>query len=111
MHNRVGTAGYGFIAPLTPSTLSARTIPYHSLPNNVVCLPATSQLEACLTIIRDEKTSRSDFIFYSDRIIRLLVEEGLNHLPVVKKSVTTPTGFPYHGEARKDWEVCTAFHH
>merc|ERR1711974_94271 len=35
--------------------------------------------------------------FYSDRIIRLLVEEGLNHLPVVDKSVTTPTGATYDG--------------
>ncbi|KAH8914279.1 hypothetical protein BT69DRAFT_1183100, partial [Atractiella rhizophila] len=34
-----------------------------------------------LTIIRDKDTPRGDFIFYSDRIIRLLVEEGLNHLP------------------------------
>lgn len=96
--NRLGANGYGFPAPLTPSTLSAREIPRQSLPNNVIRLPATSQLEACLTIIRDEKTSRSDFIFYSDRIIRLLVEEGLNHLPVVERSVTTPTGLPYHGE-------------
>lgn len=30
-------------------------------------------------------------MFYSDRIIRLLVEEGLNHLPVVPKTVETPT--------------------
>lgn len=33
-------------------------------------------LDALLTIIRDKTTPRSDFIFYSDRIIRLLVEEG-----------------------------------
>lgn len=51
----------------------------------------TAQLEALYTIIRDKNTSRGDFIFYSDRIIRLLVEEGLNHLPVVPKVVETPT--------------------
>ncbi|CCU98763.1 unnamed protein product [Malassezia sympodialis ATCC 42132] len=50
-------------------------------------------------MIRDKNTQRSDFIFYSDRIIRLLVEEGLNHLPVVEHSVETPTGMSYKGVA------------
>jgi len=45
-----------------------------------------NQLAGLLTIIRDKNTNRGDFIFYSDRIIRLLVEEGLNHLPTVSKS-------------------------
>lgn len=40
---------------------------------------------------------RADFIFYSNRIIRLLVEEGLNHLPVVEHIVTTPVGRSYAG--------------
>jgi uracil phosphoribosyltransferase len=35
----------------------------------------------------------------SDRIIRLLVEEGLNHLPVVPRTVTTPVGKEYDGVA------------
>jgi uracil phosphoribosyltransferase len=60
-------------------------------------LPQTAQLEALYTIIRDKETKRGDFLFYSDRIIRLLVEEGLNHLPVVPKNVTTPTGANYDG--------------
>ena len=62
-----------------------------SLPPSVFTLPQTAQLEALYTIIRDKETSRGDFLFYSDRIIRLLVEEGLNHLPVIKKVVETPT--------------------
>ena len=62
-----------------------------SLPPSVFTLPQTAQLEALYTIIRDKKTNRGDFLFYSDRIIRLLVEEGLNHLPVVKKVIETPT--------------------
>ena len=33
----------------------------------------------------------------SCRSIRLLVEEGLNHLPVVEKTVETPTGANYDG--------------
>jgi len=62
-----------------------------ALPPSVFTLRQTAQLEALYTIIRDKETSRGDFLFYSDRIIRLLVEEGLNHLPVVKKVVETPT--------------------
>jgi len=67
------------------------------LPLSVFTLPQTAQLEALYTIIRSKETSRGDFLFYSDRIIRLLVEEGLNHLPVVKKVVETPTGAIYEG--------------
>lgn len=48
-------------------------------------------------MIRDESTLRADFIFYSNRIIRLLVEEGLNHLPVIQNTVTTPVGQDYFG--------------
>jgi uracil phosphoribosyltransferase len=68
-----------------------------SLPPSVFTLAPTAQLEALYTIIRDKDTSRGDFLFYSDRIIRLLVEEGLNHLPVVPKTVQTPTGATYEG--------------
>lgn len=69
------------------------------LPPSVFTLPQTAQLEALYTIIRNKDTSRGDFLFYSDRIIRLLVEEGLNHLPVVAKTVETPTvsTFPVGG--------------
>lgn len=62
-----------------------------ALPPSVFTLPQTAQLEALYTIIRNKDTKRGDFLFYSDRIIRLLVEEGLNHLPVVPKTVQTPT--------------------
>ncbi|CAG7848156.1 Uracil phosphoribosyltransferase Short=UPRTase; AltName: Full=Pyrimidine-degrading protein 16; AltName: Full=UMP pyrophosphorylase; AltName: Full=Uracil catabolism protein 6 [Serendipita indica DSM 11827] len=88
---------------------SSQTAPA-SLPANVITLKQTAQLEALYTIIRDKTTSRGDFIFYSDRIIRLLtllvesalwlfnmVEEGLNHLPIVPKTVMTPTGVEYNG--------------
>ncbi|KAI0398232.1 uracil phosphoribosyltransferase-domain-containing protein [Xylariaceae sp. FL0594] len=63
----------------------------------VTILPQTPQLIALLTKIRDRSTDRADFVFYSNRIIRLLVEEGLNHLPVVEQTVTTPVGRNYAG--------------
>ncbi|KAJ7240019.1 armadillo/beta-catenin/plakoglobin [Mycena rebaudengoi] len=82
------------VAPPQPATNRSHMNP---LPASVFILPQTAQLEALYTIIRSKETSRGDFLFYSDRIIRLLVEEGLNHLPVVKKSVETPTGATYDG--------------
>lgn len=56
-------------------------------------------------MIRDKNTPRADFIFYSNRIIRLLVEEGLNHLPVISHSVTTPTGRTYQG-VKFEGKIC-----
>ncbi|KAG8718846.1 Uracil phosphoribosyltransferase, synthesizes UMP from uracil [Ceratobasidium sp. 395] len=69
---------------------SSQTCPA-ALPPNVVTLPQTAQLEALYTIIRNKDTSRGDFIFYTDRIIRLLVEEG-EHTTQGCLTVETPTG-------------------
>jgi uracil phosphoribosyltransferase len=63
----------------------------------VTTLTMTPQLRTLLTIIRDRETKRNDFIFYADRINRLLVEEGLNFLPTREKVVTTRTGETYAG--------------
>jgi uracil phosphoribosyltransferase len=50
------------------------------------------------TIIRDRNCSRENFIFYSNRLIRLLIEEALSLVPAVSKTVTTPTGETYEGD-------------
>lgn len=76
-----------------PTATVSKEVPFE----NVHILPQTPQLIALLTMIRDKNTERGDFIFYSNRIIRLLVEEGLNHLPVVAHSVSTPVGKDYAG--------------
>ncbi|KAA6412062.1 MAG: uracil phosphoribosyltransferase [Lasallia pustulata] len=76
-----------------PTATISKEISY----DNVHILPQTPQLIALLTMIRDRNTARADFIFYSNRIIRLLVEEGLNHLPVVENVITTPVGRSYSG--------------
>ncbi|KAI9818577.1 MAG: Uracil phosphoribosyltransferase, synthesizes UMP from uracil [Pycnora praestabilis] len=65
--------------------------------DNVHILQQTPQLISLLTMIRDRNTARADFIFYSNRIIRLLVEEGLNYLPVIEHTITTPVGRSYSG--------------
>lgn len=60
-------------------------------------IPCSGQVKELQTIIRDRNTSRSDFKFYADRLIRLVVEEGLNQLPYSDCSITTPTGCQYQG--------------
>ncbi|KAM4768434.1 uracil phosphoribosyltransferase homolog isoform 1-T1 [Cyanocitta cristata] len=60
-------------------------------------LPMNDQLRELQTIIRDKKSSRGDFVFSADRLIRLVVEEGLNQLPYTECTVTTPTGHKYEG--------------
>ncbi|KAF8632416.1 hypothetical protein AX17_004857 [Amanita inopinata Kibby_2008] len=96
-------------APLPPpqpaQSVNRNAAHLDPLPPSVFTLPQTAQLEALYTIIRDKETSRGDFLFYSDRIIRLLVEEGLNHLPVVKRTVETPTGAIYDGVGFKG-KIC-----
>ncbi|CAB3366764.1 uracil phosphoribosyltransferase homolog [Cloeon dipterum] len=64
---------------------------------NVKVLPSNDQIKELQTILRDKNTSRSDFKFYADRLIRLVIEESLNQLPFSKVSITTPTGCNYDG--------------
>lgn len=45
----------------------------------------------------NRNTTRSDFKFYADRLIRLVIEESLNQLPYTNCSVVTPTGAIYDG--------------
>jgi len=60
-------------------------------------LPASDQIRELQTIIRDKSTSRSDFKFVADRLIRMVIEEGLNQLPYTSCDVITPTGCTYSG--------------
>ena len=64
---------------------------------NLTVLPYTPQLKALFTIIRNKDTKRNEFLFYSERVIRLLIEEALNHLPTQEKVITTPTGTSFTG--------------
>ncbi|KAG7329043.1 hypothetical protein KOW79_007217 [Hemibagrus wyckioides] len=67
------------------------------LPIQLKLFPLTDQIRELQTIIRDKTTSRGDFVFSADRLIRLVVEEGLNQLPYIECTVTTPTGQKYEG--------------
>ena len=64
---------------------------------NLIVLPPNFQIRGMHTIIRSARCVRSDFVFYSDRLIRLVVEHALGHLPFKNESVRTPNGDAYDG--------------
>lgn len=71
--------------------------PYPQIGAQLKLLPMNDQIRELQTIIRDKTASRGDFMFSADRLIRLVVEEGLNQLPYKECMVTTPTGHKYEG--------------
>ena len=71
------------------------------LPSNVVELNSRA-VKLLMTKMRDVKTGHKDYVHHADRLLRLLAEEGLAHLPSVKKAtVQTPCG-PYEGLQEED---------
>uniref|UniRef100_A0A669NZP4 Uridine-cytidine kinase n=1 Tax=Phasianus colchicus TaxID=9054 RepID=A0A669NZP4_PHACC len=54
---------------------------YHPLPQTLSVLKSTPQVRGMHTIIRNKETSRDEFIFYSKRLMRLLIEHALSFLP------------------------------
>ena len=44
-------------------------------------IPSNFQIRGMHTIVRDRETSTADYVFYSDRLLRLVVEASLGHLP------------------------------
>jgi len=55
------------------------------------------QIRGMHTKIRNRSTPRTEFVFYADRLIRLIVEAALGQLPFEEATVTTPIGDLYLG--------------
>ena len=68
-------------------------------------IPQTTQLRAMMTLIRDRRTRKEQFVFYANRIIRLLIEEALNELPFEPETIITNVNSEYHG-ARFAQKLC-----
>ncbi|XP_048839350.1 uridine-cytidine kinase-like 1 isoform X1 [Brienomyrus brachyistius] len=67
------------------------------LPETLSVLESTPQVRGMHTIIRNKDTSRDEFIFYSKRLMRLLIEHALSFLPSQPHVVKTPQGHDYEG--------------
>ncbi|KXJ28933.1 uridine-cytidine kinase-like 1 [Exaiptasia diaphana] len=76
------------------------------LPSSLNLVENTPQVKGIHTIIRDHKTSRDDFIFYSKRLMRILIEHALSLLPFKSLTVTTQGGNSYNGEKFAGKRLC-----
>uniref|UniRef100_A0A8C4U9W3 uridine/cytidine kinase n=1 Tax=Falco tinnunculus TaxID=100819 RepID=A0A8C4U9W3_FALTI len=68
------------------------------LPKTLSVLENTPQVRGMHTIIRNKDTTRDEFIFYSKRLMRLLIEHALSFLPLKSVTVETPQGTTYEGK-------------
>ena len=69
-------------------------------------LPSTPQIKGLHTYIRNRDTPRDEFIFYSKRLIRLVIEYSLSLLPYQTVTVDTPQGEPYVGRKCTARKIC-----
>lgn len=78
----------------------------HSVPDSLKLLPSTPQIRGLHTFVRNKNTPRDEFIFYSKRLIRLVIEYALSLLPYKKVTVQTPQGIPYEGKRCMVKKIC-----
>jgi uracil phosphoribosyltransferase len=76
-----------------------------SVRDTVHLLPQTMLLRAMHTVIRDRAADRDDFVTTSSRVMRQLIEAGLELLPFEPHEVRTPVGETYHG-LRGTTQIC-----
>ncbi|PAA83684.1 hypothetical protein BOX15_Mlig008918g2, partial [Macrostomum lignano] len=75
------------------------------LPSSVRILPQTQQVRHLLTLLRNRDTARDEFVFYSNRLMRLLFEYAMAELPEkawAPVEVQLPDGSAYKGLRRLD---------
>lgn len=75
--------------------LANHFMPGQPLPDTLKVLPSTPQIQGLHTFVRNRNTSRDEFIFYSKRLIRLVIEYALSFLPFETVSINTPQGIGY----------------
>lgn len=66
----------------------------------------TPQIKGLHTFIRNQDTSRDEFIFYSNRLIRLVIEYALGLLPFNDVKVETPQSVTYEGKRMACDKIC-----
>ena len=76
------------------------------IPDTLKVLPSTPQIKGLHTYIRNRDTPRDEFIFYSKRLIRLVIEYSLSLLPYQTVTVNTPQGEQYEGRKCTPRKIC-----
>ncbi|XP_065668648.1 uridine-cytidine kinase-like 1 isoform X2 [Hydra vulgaris] len=67
------------------------------LPENLHIVEDTPQVRGLQAIIRNRDATRDDFIFYSKRLMRILMEKTMSLLPFEPYTCETPQGSSYNG--------------
>ncbi|NXA57458.1 UCKL1 protein, partial [Nothocercus julius] len=95
-----GAACMGWPCSLIPCCRAALASAHQGqpLPKTLSVLENTPQVRGMHTIIRNKDTTRDEFIFYSKRLMRLLIEHALSFLPLKSVTVETPQGTTYEGK-------------
>jgi uridine kinase len=86
-----------------PLEFASNSTIYHP---NVVLLKQTKRLLHLHTIIQDKSISHYEFLFHTEQLARLLVEEGLDLLPFEDQIVVTPLGKSFKGKQLKSVKIC-----
>ncbi|CAF1654204.1 unnamed protein product, partial [Adineta ricciae] len=76
------------------------------MPDTFYLVDQTAQLKYLHTIIRNKDTDRDEFIFYSKRLMRILIEYALSLLPFEDVVVETPQSLIYRGKKHIYSNVC-----
>ncbi|UJR27846.1 hypothetical protein I4U23_009111 [Adineta vaga] len=82
---------------------SMRDLP---MPDTFYLVEQTAQIKYLHTIIRNKQTLRNEFIFYSNRLMRVLIEYALSLLPFEDVTVETPQSLLYKGKKHVYADVC-----
>ncbi|XP_046396131.1 uridine-cytidine kinase-like 1 isoform X1 [Ischnura elegans] len=77
-----------------------------NLPQSLYKLPSTPQIQGLHTFIRNKDTPRDEFIFYSKRLMRLVIEFTLSLFPFKSVTVETPQSVPYNGKRSTTDKIC-----
>lgn len=59
-----------------------------------------------MTILRDRRTTKSEFIFHADRLATLVIENAMTLLPFEPHNVMTPVGIEAKGKTLGKTSVC-----
>ncbi|EJW88507.1 uridine kinase [Wuchereria bancrofti] len=75
------------------------------LPRTLTVVSQTPQVRGLHTFIRDRRTPRDEFNFYSNRLMRILIENAMNFMRFEDATVTTPTMEKFVGK-RNTAQIC-----
>ncbi|CAF3166282.1 unnamed protein product, partial [Rotaria sp. Silwood2] len=76
------------------------------MPETFYIVEQTAQIKYLHTIVRNKDTDRDEFIFYSKRLMRILIEYALSLLPFEDVVVETPQKLLYKGKKHLYTEIC-----